>query len=232
MPDQEWTHDPGYRPDDPRHGLSPEELAAYYEQRPPQFTIRCRYGADALSRRESAMEPHLSWIADHKEMIRFAGPLLTDDGATPTGTFFIVDAPDRAAAEAFIGGEGFNKAGMFADVEIKRYACSKPWRQAEFEVEAGMQLFICECIDGVDGIEIRKSTGPAHHKYQGGIMDRFVMHGPTRTDDGKTVTGSTFIIQVADRAAAEDLVYNEPMAKAGVFREIRIDRWRFGKSLA
>lgn len=232
MADEKWGWDPGYRPDDPRYGLSPEELAEYYEKRPPQFTIRCTYGPDAMSKREGAMAAHLSWIADHKDMIRFAGPLQSDDGTTPTGTFFIVDAPDRAAAEAFIAGEGYNKAGMFADIEIKRYACSKPWRQADITVEDGMQMFVCECIDGPDGLAIRKTTGPAHHKYQGGIMDRFVMHGPTRTDDGKTLTGSTFVIQVADRQAAEDLVNNEPMAKGGVFSEIRIDRWRFGKSLA
>ena len=229
---EDWSFDPGYRTDDPRYGLSPEQLAEYYEKRPPQYTIRCTYAPDAMARREGAMDAHLSWIGAHKEQIRFAGPLLEDDGTTPKGTFFLIDAPDRAAAEAFIAGEGYNKAGMFAEVEIKRYACSKPWRQGDITLEPGMQLFICECIDGPDGIELRKSTGPAHHKYQGGIMDRFVMHGPTRTDDGKKVTGSTFFIQVADRAAAEALVHNEPMAMAGVFSEIRIDRWRFGKSLA
>jgi hypothetical protein len=229
---EDWTWDPGYRPGDPRYGLSPEQLAAYYEKRPPQYTIRCTYGPDALSKREAAMAAHLSHIAAHRDRIRFAGPLLTDDGAAPTGTWFMIDAPDRAAAEAFIAGEGYNRAGMFAEVEIKRYASSKPWRQRDIAVEDGMQMFVCECIDGPDGIEIRKTTGPAHHEYQGAIMDRFVAHGPTRSDDGKKVTGSTFIIQVADRAAAEALVANEPMTQAGVFAEIRIDRWRFGKSLA
>ncbi len=229
---EDWTFDPGYRPDDPRHGLSPEQLAAYYEKRPPQYTIRCTYAPDALAKREGAMTAYLAWIGERKEQIRFAGPLLSDDGATPTGTWFMIDAPDRAAAEAFIAGEGYNQAGMFADIEIKRYASSKPWRQHDINVEPDMQMFVCECIDGPDGIDIRKTTGPAHHKYQGGIMDRFVAHGPTRSDDGKKVTGSTFIIQVADRAAADALVHNEPMTKAGVFSEVRIDRWRFGKSLA
>lgn len=231
MPD-DWTFDPGYLPGDPRYGLTPEQLAAYYEKRPPQYLIRCTYGADALSKRETAMEAHLSYIAERKDQIRFAGPLLDDDGTMPTGTWFMIDAPDRAAAEAFIAGEGYNRAGMFGDVEIRRYASSKPWRQHDISVEPDMQMFICECIDGPEGIEIRRTTGAAHHAYQAGIMDRFIAHGPTRTDDGSKVTGSTFIIQVTDRAAAQALVDNEPMARAGVFSEIRIDRWRFGKSLA
>ena len=30
---------------------------------------------------------------------------------------------------------------------------------------------------------------------------------------------------------AEDLIENEPMTKAGVFSEINIYRWRYGKAL-
>ena len=44
--------------------------------------------------------------------------------------------------------------------------------------------------------------------------------------------GSLFIFEVADRAAAEELVGNEPMTAGGVFGEVRINRWRYGKSLA
>jgi uncharacterized protein YciI len=40
------------------------------------------------------------------------------------------------------------------------------------------------------------------------------------------------VIAVKDRAAAERFVAAEPMTMAGVFSEIRIDRWRFGKSIA
>lgn len=232
MPDEKWGWDPGYRPDDPRYGLSPEELAAHYEKRPAQFTLRCTYAPDALEKRDGAMAAHVAWLADHRDMIRFAGPLLAEDGTTPTGTFFILDVPDRAAAEAFIAGEGFNKAGMFSDIEIKRYACSKPWSMADIKVEDGMQMFVCECIDGPDAATLRPQTAAAHHAYQGSIIDRYIAHGPLRTDDCVGLVGSLFIIEVADRAAAEKLVNEEPMTAGGVFKEVRIHRWRYGKSLS
>ena len=53
-----------------------------------------------------------------------------------------------------------------------------------------------------------------------------------RTDDGVGLVGSLFIVEVANRAAAEALIADEPMAAAGVFGEIRITRWRYGRSLA
>jgi len=93
-------------------------------------------------------------------------------------------------------------------------------------------MFVCECLDGPDAPALRKQSAAAHHTYQGSIIDRYVAHGPLRSDDGETLLGSLFIIEIADRAAAEALVGNEPMTKAGVFSEINIFRWRYGKALA
>jgi len=53
-----------------------------------------------------------------------------------------------------------------------------------------------------------------------------------RSDDGTAVVGNLYIIAAADRAAAEAFVAAEPMVRAGVFSDIRIDRWRFGNSIA
>ena len=57
-------------------------------------------------------------------------------------------------------------------------------------------------------------------------------HAPLRNDDGKGLLGSLFLIEVADRNTAELLVANEPMTQGGVFSEVRINRWRFGKSIS
>jgi hypothetical protein len=63
-------------------------------------------------------------------------------------------------------------------------------------------------------------------------MDTFIARGPMRSDDATKATGTTYIIQVKDRAAAESFIAAEPLNQAGVFSEIRIDRWRFGKGLS
>lgn len=229
-----WTHDPGYLPGDPRHGLSPMELAKFYQSKPAQWLIRCTYAADALSKRDAAMHAHVSYLGARKDRIRFVGPMLGDDGVTPIGSWMMIDAPDRASAAAFIADEGFNRAGMFSGIEIKRFSETslEEKRQLNMTPDPDLQMFVCECIDGPDGAERRKGAGPAHHKYQRSVMDSFVARGPMRTDDGTGIIGTTYIIKVKDRAAAEAFIAAEPLMQAGVFSEVRINRWRFGKSIS
>jgi len=222
----------GYRPDDPRYGLSGQTLLDYYLSRPPEFYVRSLYKPGAADKREQAMEPHLAHMAVHRDQLRFAGPLLSDDGPAPLGTISIINVPDRAAAEAFAAGDGFAKAGMLQPPEIIRFISSKRLTQLDRTPDPELQMFICECIDGPDAPALRKQSAAAHHTYQGSIIDKYVAHGPLRSDDGQTLIGSLFIIEVEDRAAAEDLIDNEPMTQAGVFGEINIYRWRYGKSLA
>jgi uncharacterized protein YciI len=230
MPDD--TSNPGgYRPDDPRYGLSGQALQDYYLSRPAHFFIRSFYKPDSLDLREQAMDAHVAHQRAHLEQFHFAGPLLSDDGATPIGTMCVIDVPDRAAAEALAGGDGYAQAGLLEAPLIMRFVSSKRLRYGDRVPDPAMQMFVCECIDGPDAAALRLSTATAHHTYQGSIIDRYIAHGPLRTDNGIGLLGSLFIIEVADRAAAEELVGNEPMTASGVFGEVRINRWRYGKSL-
>jgi uncharacterized protein YciI len=79
---------------------------------------------------------------------------------------------------------------------------------------------------------LRPTVAAEHHAYQGSIIDRYIAHGPLRSDDGKGLVGSLFLIEAPDRAAAEKIVAGEPMTGAGVFSEVRITRWRLGKSIS
>jgi len=45
-------------------------------------------------------------------------PLTEDDGETMNGTLLVLDAPDRAAAEAYVAGDPYVKAGLFARTTI------------------------------------------------------------------------------------------------------------------
>lgn len=222
----------GYRPDDPRYGLSGQALKDYYLSLPAQFYIRSLYKPDVLHLREGAMDTHLAHVRGYAEHIQFAGPLLADDGTTPMGTIAIINLTDRSAAEAYAAGDGFAQAGMFEPPRIIRFMSSKRLTQADREPDPERQMFVCECIDGPDAAVLRKQSAAAHHAYQGSIIDKYIAHGPLRSDDGVRLLGSLFILEVADRAAAEELVANEPMMAAGVFSEVNIYRWRYGKSLA
>ena len=98
-------------------------------------------------------------------------------------------------------------------------------------LDSNKQLFVCECIDGPESSERRKYSSLAHHKYQGEIIDKFIAHGPLRNDDNTELIGSLFIIEVENRDAAYELVYNEPMVKNDVFKTVEITRWCYDSFL-
>lgn len=222
----------GYRPDDPRYGLSGQALQEYYLAQPPQWFIKSMYRPGAVEKREAAMAEHLAHARAHLEQFHFAGPLITDDGTAPIGTMCIIEMPDRKAAAAFAAGDGYAKAGMLEPPQIIRFVSSKRLKQHDREPDPDQQLFVCECIDGPDAATLRPTVAAEHHAYQGSIIDRYLAHGPLRTDDGKGLVGSLFLIEAPDRAAAEKIVADEPMTGAGVFSEVRITRWRLGKSIS
>src|SRR3546814_16732341 len=101
----------GYKPDDPRYGLSGEALRAYYRNKPPQFFIKALYAPGKAGGRAAALEPHMAYIRAHTALLRFAGPPLGDDRAEHLRTMFLLDLPDRPAAEAFIPETGYTQTG-------------------------------------------------------------------------------------------------------------------------
>ena len=197
-----------------------------------EWSIRCTYGPGALARRDGALTAHEQFLVAHRNQIRFAGPMFADNGEARTGTWFLIDAPDRTSAETFIAGEGFNRAGMFGEIEIKRFIDTSPEerRQVDIAADRALQMFICECIEGPIATETRKPAGKArggHPKMPGGI----VVRGASVSDDGSAALGTIAIVEVENRAVADALVAADPFLRAGAHRRVRIDRWRFGKSV-
>lgn len=69
----------------------------------------------------AAREAHLAYSAEHRRMIKLAGPFLSDAGEM-AGSMFILEAEDAAAVEAFSAADPYRLAGLFASVEIR------PWK--------------------------------------------------------------------------------------------------------
>ncbi|MGF1627746.1 MAG: YciI family protein [Alphaproteobacteria bacterium] len=84
------------------------------------WSIHCVDRPDSTDLRMSLRPDHLSYLKEQNALIVLAGATLTDDGDTMTGSVFVIDAADRAAAEAFSAADPFTKGGLFARVEIKR----------------------------------------------------------------------------------------------------------------
>ena len=221
----------GALPGDPRYGLSEEELKEYYMTKAPSWYIRARLAAEGgAEARAAAADDHLAYLRDHRDQIRFAGPLLADDG-TPTGSLTLLDAPDRAAAEAWIANEPYNRAGAFDDIEIMRWSSSMDIRQLDYPRAEGWQQFAITALDGPDADARRAAVAEAHHKFQASVMDRYVARGPLQGDDGASLIGSFMIMEYPDRAACEEFWAGEPLNYGGVFEQVTIERWRYGKAI-
>lgn len=69
---------------------------------------------------------HLAYIDARVDVLLAAGATLSDDGKVPSGSFYIIDVNERAAAEAFMAAEPYQQAGLLVSVRYTR------WRKAIF----------------------------------------------------------------------------------------------------
>ena len=75
---------------------------------------------DGLAIREATREAHLAYLDRHKDKLVLGGGLLSEDGQARLGSVFIINVPNRKAAEAFSVAEPFRKAGLFQTTRITR----------------------------------------------------------------------------------------------------------------
>ena len=64
---------------------------------------------------------HLDKAEEHGVDVVTAGTLVADDGETPVGSIFVVDAADRAAVDAFTRSDPYHVNGVWERVEIHGY---------------------------------------------------------------------------------------------------------------
>jgi uncharacterized protein len=87
------------------------------------FVLSCIDRPDSLERRMAAREAHLAYVADHRDMVRLAGPYLNDKGRM-AGSMFVIEAPDRAAVEAFSAADPYVLADLFERIDIRVWRVS------------------------------------------------------------------------------------------------------------
>ena len=82
------------------------------------WCIHCEDKPNSLEVRQANRPAHVEYLGAFD--IRVAGPLLDDNGEM-CGSCILLEAPDRAAAEAFAAEDPYAKAGLFASVSIKEF---------------------------------------------------------------------------------------------------------------
>ncbi len=70
---------------------------------------------------------HLDHAAQEGVHILTAGPLVADDGESPIGSLFIVEAKDRGAVEAFCRVDPYKVNGVWESVEIHAFVSRRGW---------------------------------------------------------------------------------------------------------
>jgi uncharacterized protein YciI len=88
------------------------------------FVIHATDKKGAMPVRAHFYRPHRQHLDEaekfHVDVIT-AGTLVGDDGETPCGSVFVIDAKDRAAVDAFVRSDPYQVNGVWDRVQIHGY---------------------------------------------------------------------------------------------------------------
>lgn len=82
------------------------------------YVVHCLDRPGALADRLRLYDAHKAYLAAAPVRILVSGPLLAADGETMIGSFFLIEADDRASVEAFNRNDPFRAGGIWAEVRI------------------------------------------------------------------------------------------------------------------
>ena len=84
------------------------------------FAITCTDKPDSLELRMATRPAHLDYLNSKVRNLILVGPLLDGEGK-PRGSLLVVEAADRAEAEALAAGDPYAEAGLFESVVIRPF---------------------------------------------------------------------------------------------------------------
>lgn len=81
------------------------------------------------------------------------------------------------------------------------------------------------CWDKAGMADKRRALLAEQKAYVRNFGERVIGYGHLVSDDGRDTLGTTFFIQLDDRAAADKFIAEEPLSKAGVYERVEMHRW-------
>ncbi len=87
-------------------------------------------------------------------------------------------------------------------------------------------LYVIRCIDKPDHLQVRLDNRPAHVEYLKSYGDKLFAAGPTLGEDDDAMNGSVVILDLENKAEADEFCENDPYAKAGLFASVAISKWK------
>jgi uncharacterized protein len=183
-----------------------------------EYFFYCRDEPGKVELRMQLAEAHWSFMDDYAEGMIARGPTLAGDGVTPTGSLHIVDLPDAEAARVFACEEPNYKAGVYAEVFVRRWrnALGRTMWQFAGEPESVRFLVIAHGKPNQDGGGWDLAA----------LRDRLIVCGPLLAEDGSTWVGDALAVEAPSGAAVEEFL--DLPARAGLYEHVEIHRWQFG----
>lgn len=189
-----------------------------------EWMIKCVSKPDMVERREQTIAAHIEHLDRFKAETWYSGPMMVGDGSNANGSFRVVDFPGRDAAKAYIDTDPYTTADIFRSIDIERV---RPWtevRQRDYAQTVGQAQFIV--IARTDPRPDAVAPGDDARAFLDDFADKIVFAG--RLMDAGAGVGAVYVIDVPDRAGADDFLAAEPLSRAPDGRSLTIERWRFG----
>lgn len=86
--------------------------------------------------------------------------------------------------------------------------------------------YIVETFDRPDSLELRMRVRPEHIRFLEANVGKLLAAGAKLSDDGQTMLGTVYIVDVEAREEAEDFVARDPFTLNGLPDRIVVTRWR------
>ncbi|MGO1081369.1 YciI family protein [Inquilinus sp. CA228] len=196
-----------------------------------EYFVYCRDKPGTLDLRRRLVEAHWSFMDFYAEGMVARGPTLAEDGETPTGSVHIVDLPDAEAARVFAYEEPNHKAGVYAEILVRRWRNALGRRMWSFKGDPDANLRFLVIAHGrpgasaaADGLREAHGSFLADQDRQ----NRLIVGGPLLSDDGAAWVGAAAMVELPSRSDVEAMLATDPYAKAGLYDRVEIHRWRFG----
>jgi uncharacterized protein len=188
----------------------------------PDWFVYCRDrpGTDEL--RMQLLEKHWSFMDGYAEGMVARGPTLAEDGLTATGSLHVVDLPDAEAVRVFAYEEPNYKAGVYAEVLIRRFRNLLARTMWEFggDPDASRFLVIAHGRPGTDEAPLDFEAGA--------YRDRLILCGPLLLEDGSAWVGDALAVDSPRREEVDALIEADPFGRSDLYAGVEIHPWRFG----
>ncbi len=108
---------------------------------------------------------------------------------------------------------------------LKQYYREKPaqWAIYSWDIGERSDAVLRTAMPGVQ--DKRRALAAEQKAYVRSFGERVIGYGHFVSDDGRDTLGTSFFMQLDDRAAADKFIADEPMSKAGIYRQVDVHRW-------